>query len=589
MIRQPIISILGHVDHGKTTLLDTIRHSTVAEREAGAITQAIGASIVPKETLMRLCGSLLNKLGIDLTIPGLLFIDTPGHAAFTSLRRRGGALADIAILVVDINEGFKPQTLEAIEILRNAKTPFLVAANKIDALNGWKTEQGTFLENLGKQSELTVQLFEKKMYDLVGKFYEMGLAAERFDRVADHTKQFAIVPISAKKGEGIAELLMMVTGLVQKFLKDQILTEVSGPGVGTILEVKEEQGLGKTLDVILYDGSLKIGDTVVIGGIEKPIVTKIKALLEPSPLAEMRDKKAKYSSVKEVHAAIGVKISAKDIEEVVAGMPLRCIGTNSIEEVSEDIQKEVQEVLIETDQDGIILKADTLGSLEAMTKILREKGVAIRKATIGMVTKKDITDVQTNYEKDPMTAVLLGFNVTVAKELEAYMKTVPITIFTNTIIYRLIEEYEKWVDETKKKLIGEEVNQFMLPCRLQLMPNHTFRQNNPAVVGVDIQAGKLKTGTPLMTKQGVQVTTVKSMEFEKENINEVRAPKQLAISLNNVTIGRQISEGDILYTAMPEDHFRKLKDYKQYLSKEEWELLKEIAQIMREKNPVWGV
>ena len=334
MIRRPIICILGHVDHGKTKLLDTIRHTTVTEREAGAITQAIGASIVPIDTVKRLCGNLLKALKLDLTIPGLLFIDTPGHAAFSSLRKRGGNLADIAILMVDINEGFKPQTLEAIEILKKSKTPFIVAANKIDLIPGWEEKSKLILDNINQQQPHVQEKFEKLMYELVGKFYELELKAERFDRIEDHTQELAIVPISAKFNQGIPELLMVLTGLLQKYLNKNLNVETKGPAKGTILEIKEETGLGKTLDVIIYDGTIKVNDTILIGGIDTPIKTKVKALLQPAELAEIRDKKTKFKGVKQVHAAIGIKISAKEIEDAIAGMPIR-VSTPETEEHTE--------------------------------------------------------------------------------------------------------------------------------------------------------------------------------------------------------------------------------------------------------------
>ncbi len=589
MIRRPIICILGHVDHGKTKLLDTIRHTTVTEREAGAITQAIGASIVPIDTVKRLCGNLLKALKLDLTIPGLLFIDTPGHAAFSSLRKRGGNLADIAILMVDINEGFKPQTLEAIEILKKSKTPFIVAANKIDLIPGWEEKSKLILDNINQQQPHVQEKFEKLMYELVGKFYELELKAERFDRIEDHTQELAIVPISAKFNQGIPELLMVLTGLLQKYLNKNLNVETKGPAKGTILEIKEETGLGKTLDVIIYDGTIKVNDTILIGGIDTPIKTKVKALLQPAELAEIRDKKTKFKGVKQVHAAIGIKISAKEIEDAIAGMPIRVSTPETEEQLKEEIQNEVEEVLIETDKDGIIIKADSLGSLEALTTILKEKGVQIRKATIGDITKKDVTDAIANMDKDPFTGIILGFNMEINRDAQASAEDAKIKIITNTIIYKLVEDYEKWIEEKNKQLIEKKIDKLTRPCRMQIMVNHTFRQSNPAVVGMDIITGKLRTGTQLMKENGEIVSSVKSMQLEKDSVNEVKAPKQLAISLPGVTMGRQLKEKDYLYAYIPEEDFKKLKKYKKHLLKSEIEILKEFAKIMREKNPVWGV
>lgn len=591
MIRKPLITILGHVDHGKTRLLDTIRNTTVIDREAGAITQAIGASIVPRETIQRICGQLLKKLGIGLTIPGLLFIDTPGHEAFTHLRKRGGNLADIAVLVVDINEGLMPQSIEGIEILKTYKTPFVVALNKIDLCKGWLERQGTLIEQLNAQTADIQRLIDKKLYALVEQLYKYGFEAERFDRVNDYTKQIAIVPISAKKAIGIAELLMVITGLVQKYLSGQLKVEVTNEAKGTILEVKEDKGLGKTIDVILYDGTLDVGDSIVIGTLEEPIVTKVKALFVPEPLKEMRDVKGKFLSVKKVSAATGVKIVAQNLDAAIAGMPVYGANEVSVEKIKQDIKKEVKEVVIERESsaEGIVIKADTLGSLEALLTLLQRKNIKIKRATIGDISKKDIMDAYANAERHPYFTAVLGFNVSLDKDAEVMLADINVKVFQHKVIYSLLEDFEKWFISRQRETETAGLAALSRPCKLQIMPNYIFRKSNPAVVGVDIQAGTLKTGMRLMTKNGVQITYVKSMELEKKNVNEASAGTQLAISLPNIIIGRQLHEGDILYTFFSESEFIALKRFKKFLSAAEISLLKELAVIMRKNNPIWGL
>lgn len=278
---------------------------------------------------------------MELKFDGLLCIDTPGHAAFSSLRRRGGNLADIAVLVIDINQGLQPQTIEAIEILKNYKTPFIIAANKIDTISGWRVKQNMpVLKDAAEQDARTVTQFETKIYEIVGKLFEHGLEADRFDRVSDFTKQVAIVPTSAKSGEGMPELLLMLAGLAQKYLEGKLAdSDTKNPGHGTILEVKEMQGVGTILDVILYDGHMKVGDNLIIGGMEYPIVTKIKALLEPNDLQDMRDKKSKYKNVDEVNAACGVRVSANDVEEAISGMPVMTCCDEEIENTKKQYRK----------------------------------------------------------------------------------------------------------------------------------------------------------------------------------------------------------------------------------------------------------
>jgi translation initiation factor 5B len=592
MLRKPIVTIMGHVDHGKTRLLDTIRNTTVIDREAGMITQAIGASIVPIESMKRICGPLLQKIKFELTLKGLLFIDTPGHAAFTNLRRRGGNLADIAIIVVDINEGIMPQTKEAIEILKRYKTPFVVAANKIDLIHGWKKSKEFVLEDINVQSEDVIRLFDTKMYEIVGKLYELGFNSERFDRVEDYTAQIAIIPTNAKQGWGVPELLMVLSGLAQKYLNQCLDCNADGPGKGTILEVKEETGLGKTLDVIIYDGNIKANDTVVIGAIPEPIVTRIKALFEPAPLSEMRDKKSKFNSVKEATAAAGVKISAPDIDTVVAGMPLKvCRSTNAadIEACKQEIKQEIEEVLIETDKEGIVIKADSLGSLEAMITLLREKNLTIKRATVGPITKKDLVDAQCNIESEPLHCVVLGFNVEAAPDAAAFAEEHGIKVITHNVIYRLIEDYEKWVEGKKKNMEQKELNALVKPAKFEIMRGYVFRQNNPAVFGADISEGELKAGVETMKKDGTRLSTVRGIQQEQKTVESAKRGQQVAISMDNITMGRQLNEGDIVYVIIPEEDFRKLKELKKLLKNDEISLLKETAEIMRKNNPTWGI
>lgn len=573
-IRAPICTLVGHVDHGKTSILDWIRGTSVARGEAGGITQAISSTNLSINIIKQVCGDLLKTLKLKLTVPGILFIDTPGHAAFTNLRKRGGNLADIAILVIDVNEGFKPQTFECVGILKQYKTPFVVAANKIDLVPGWKSnKKKSLLVNIDQQSVNVQQELDKKVYEIVGKLHELGFASERYDRVDDYTKQIAIVPLSAKTGEGLPELLMMLTGIAQKFLERCLQCNVQGLAKGTVLEVKEEKGLGTTIDVIIYDGTIKKGDLFVVGGLEKPVVSKVKILLEPE--------KKQLKQVKEVSAAMGVKIVAPDIKEVIPGMPLRVAVEKDLEKIKHDIQEEVEEVLIKTDNEGIVIKADSLGSLEALITLLNEKDISIKRASVGNIFKKDIMEAAA--EKDPLNKVIVGFNVEVLEESKE------VKIIIHDVIYKIIEDLTNWRESERKRLEAKELEGLTKPCKLQIIPNCVFRQNNPAVVGVEVLLGTATLGVPLMKSDGSRASEIKSMQLEGDNIQEAEKGKQVAIALPHLTVGRQIFESDILYSDIPEQDFVQFKKLKKYLKQDEIILLKEIAEIKRRENAVWGV
>ena len=577
-IRSPICTVVGHVDHGKSSLLDHIRGTAIVKSEAGAITQAIGASLVPAEALQRICGSLLKG---KLAIPGLLFIDTPGHAAFTNLRKRGGNLADIAILVVDIREGFMPQTLESIDILRQYRTPFVVAANKIDLIQGWSRKEGGLLKSIAGQQPPVSHVLETKLYEMVAKLSELGFESERFDRVQEYAKQIAIVPVSAASGEGIPELLMVIAGLAQKYLEAGLKVNVEGEAKGIVLEVKEEKGIGKALDCVLYDGTLRVGDTIVVGSMAEPIVARVRALFEPAPLSEMRDRKSKFTSVKEVHAATGVKIAAPGTEDVVAGMPL--VSAKDIERAKEEVQKSVEEVLMETNDEGIVLKADSLGSLEALLKLLKEAGIPVKAAGIGPVGKKDIADAAANLEKEPLHAIVLGFNVADSSQ-DARVK-----VILSPIIYELMDKYKEWVEQEKKKKEAGVLGTLVQVCKILVLKGYVFRQSNPAIVGVEVLVGTMKSNVPLMTQKGEALSVVKNIQADKETVEQAEKGQQVAASLPKVTVGRNLNEGDVLYSDIPEQEFRAYKEYKEYLSADQKALLKEIADIKRKDNVVWGI
>jgi translation initiation factor 5B len=589
MIRQPVVSVLGHVDHGKTTLLDRIRGSAVAEREAGGITQHIGATEIPLQVIENICGGLMKQLKIKITLPGLLFIDTPGHAAFTTLRKRGGALADIAILVIDVTEGFQPQTFEALNILRTNRTPFLIAANKIDKIRGWQVfERYPFTHSFSKQDKDVQKYLEEKVYELVGKLYEEGFRAERFDRIKKFEREVAIVPISAKTGEGLPELLMILIGLAQKFLEKQLEIEIDNPAKGTILEVKDEVGLGTTIDVIIYDGKIRRGDTIVVGGKKDVITTKVRSLLKPRPLDEIRDPKFRFESIEEVGAAAGIKIAAPNLGDALAGSPVRVIR-NGIESAIEEVKAEMEEVKVETEKLGVVVKADTLGSLEALVKMLEEEKIPIRFADVGDVSRRDIIEAETAKEEAPIRAVVLGFNVKVLKDAEERARNSGVLIFRNNVIYKLVEDYIDWVREKLEEEKKKELGKITLPTKIKILPGYVFRTSKPAIVGIEVLAGTLRSNYKLMKEDGSIVGSVKGIQDKGQNISEAKTGRQVAVAIEGPTVGRQINEGDILYSEISENEARLIDaKYRNSLTPEEIEVLEEIKKIKREENPFWA-
>jgi translation initiation factor 5B len=591
-VRQPIISVLGHVDHGKTTFLDRIRGTAVAAHEAGAITQHIGATEVPAGTIKQMCGGLLQKFKIQMILPGLLFIDTPGHEAFTNLRRRGGALADLAALVIDINEGFMPQTLESLTILKSYKTPFMLVANKIDLIPGWQPiQKACFLDSFAKQRSDVQRTLDDKIYELIGKLHELGFEAERFDRIDDFKRQVAIVPASAKTGEGIPDALTILAGLAQRFLEKELAVEVTGPARGTVLEVKEEVGLGTAIDVIIYDGTLAKGDSFVVGGLDKVVTSRVRALLQPKPLDEIRDPQDKFMSVERVFAAAGVKVAAPGIEGAVAGVPFWVVKDESdVEKFRLELQREIERVRIQTGASGVVLKADALGSLEALETQLLEKEVPIRMADIGDVSRRDVVEAATVAKTDPLLGVVLAFNVKVLQDAQDEAQVQKVPILYENVIYRLMENYEKWSKERREEVRAERLEVFVRPGKFTVKQGYVFRRSHPAIVGVDVLGGVVKPKYPIMQKDGHQVGTIHEIQREKKGVQEAKLGDEVAVSIEGAIVGRHIQEGDTLYTDIPRDHVLELKgELRDLLSGDELAVMDEIITIKQKRDPTYGV
>jgi translation initiation factor 5B len=585
-IRTPIVCVMGHVDHGKTSLLDRIRGSSVVSSEVGAITQHIGATVVPIDAIRNMSGTM-DKVPIN--IPGLLFIDTPGHHAFTTLRARGGALADMAILVVDISQGFQPQTIEALQILRNCRTPFVIAATKIDRIHGWRVnENETFISSFAKQNERVKSEVENKTYKIVGKLAELGFSADRFDRVADFQRNLAIVPVSAHTGEGIADLLLVMIGLAQRYMGDELKLSVEGPGTGTVLEVKEERGLGITLDVILYDGTLAIGDEIAVATQGDVMVTKVRSLLKPRPMKEILVED-RFERVRSVAAASGIKVTAPNLEGVIAGSPFFVVRGNR-DVVEARIRKEMTEIHVKLSDEGITIKADTIGALEALCKELEGKEIGVMRAEVGPVSRLDLIETET--VKNPMFRVLLSFNTPILPDAADMIKNplyTQVKVFEGRVIYQLIDQYIEWRDEQKRLQEKQRFEHVVMPAKIRLLPDCVFRQSNPAVVGVRVLGGKLRSDVDLIRTDGKKVGHLKTMQLRQESIREADSGLEVAISIEGATIGRQVSVGDDLFVDVPERHIKVLeREMQKTLNTSTQETLSEFTTLKRKGDPFWG-
>ncbi|KFM18721.1 putative translation initiation factor IF-2 protein [Marine Group I thaumarchaeote SCGC AAA799-P11] len=585
------MAVLGHVDSGKTSLLDRIRGTGVQGREAGGITQHIGASFLPTETIKETCGPLYKKLEqSENKIPGILVIDTPGHEVFTNLRSRGGSAADIAILVVDVNRGFQPQTNESLKILQSRKVPFVVALNKCDQISGWRKSETSFISQAIKEQDASIQAdLDQKIYDVVGTLSVLGYQSEAFYRVKDFKSEIAIVPISARSGVGIPELLSVLVGLTQQYLQKRLNQEEKDPR-GIVLEVKDEIGLGQTANIILIDGSIKKEDSIVVAKRDGVIVTKPKALLLPKALDEMRDPRDKFKPTSQVDAAAGLKIASPELEGVLPGSTLYVARNDAeIAKYTNLIESEMKSMFVDTETNGIILKCDTIGSLEAIVEMLRRSQVPVAKADIGPVNRRDVIEAKAIKEKDRHLGIVLAFNVKVLPDAKEESEISHIKIFEDKVIYSLIDNYNAWVEEDSAHQEDAIFSELTPVSKFTFLKGMVFRNNNPAVFGIRIDVGTLKHKIPFMNSDGRKIGNIHQLQHDKKTVTSAKAGDEVACSVQDVTIGRQIFEEEVFYTFPPSHEAKQLLNkFMHKLSTEEQEVLNEIVEIQRKKEAAYA-
>ena len=581
-LRQPILSLLGHVDHGKTTLLDRIAGSVRAEHEPGGITQHIGAIEVPRSTIERLCRGIVSTE--QFAVPGLLFVDTPGHRSFEPLRRRGGALADLAVLVVDAREGLMPQTRESIQILRHEKTPFAVALTKIDLLAGWRKPAGPIglAAQVARLGEAYGRLLDERLYSVAQELGELGFSAERYDRVSDFTRNLGICPVSSKTGVGVPELLAVVVGLSQRFLTEELAVVREG-GEATVLERSDQRGVGPVANVIVYRGRLKVGDEAIVTGRVGPVATRIRGLYRPQS-GRRGSRTLRLESLTEVEAAAGVYLAAPGAEDALPGGLLKVVHSEEeAAEVRAALERESRPVS-ELAESGVAILADALGALEAMAFECRTLGIPIHAAEVGPVHHALVLRMAT--VKDPSHRAVLAFNVPVLPEAKVESESGAVRVFQGEVMYRLLEEYDSWRAEKVRELAARRRLELVHPAKFQLLAGYVFRSSKPAIVGIRVLAGQLRPGVRVLTAGGHEVGLVKGLQREGASVDHADEGTELAASIDGAVVGRNVAEGDILYVSIPEAAARQFRTAT--LSESERSVLDEVTRIRRLTQPFWG-
>mmetsp|Transcript_53471 Transcript_53471/g.73052 ORF Transcript_53471/g.73052 Transcript_53471/m.73052 type:complete len:977 (-) Transcript_53471:281-3211(-) len=591
-LRSPICCIMGHVDTGKTKLLDKIRRTNVQEGEAGGITQQIGATFFPKETLVSKTEKLNNAIDMDVKLPGLLVIDTPGHEAFSNLRSRGSSLCDIAILVIDLMHGLEQQTKESIEMLRKKRCPFVVALNKVDRCYGWKTLPDMEIRDaLAQQDQSTRDEFQNRMMTIRTELMSNGLNAELYWENDDMKSTVSLIPTSAMSGEGVNDMLHMLVRLTQERMSTSLM--YSATLQCTVLEVKVIDGLGCSVDVILVNGELNTGAQIVVCTTDGPVVTQIRAILTPPPAKELRIK-SQYINHERIEAAIGLKICATGLESAVAGSPIMVVGEDDdVEDIKEEVMRDFSSLVtnLGTDTHGVFAAASTLGALEALLEFLRKEcdpPIPVHAVSIGPVFKRDVMKAGLMHQKKkPEYATILAFDVPIDGDAVTLAEELNVKIFTADIIYHLFDHFTRHLAQTLEEEKAKAKNIAVFPCLIKIMPNMVFNQKDPIICGVEVVDGILKLGTPLCIPHNgfIHVGRVTSIENNHQKVERMKKGTQCAIQISNegnpgMTYGRQFTHEHALYSEISRSSIDALKKYfKDEMTNEEWRLLIKLKTV----------
>jgi len=599
-LRAPICCVLGHVDAGKTSLLDKLRTSHVADGEAGGITQQIGATYFPLEILTEVIRPVSDKLRVQSDIPGVLILDTPGHASFTNLRDRGSSICDMAIVVIDLFSGVQPQTKESLMLLKKSKTPFIMAVNKIDRVYGWESHSDQSIsEAIEAQSKEVKSQIDQHIYQIMTEMARENISCQLYYKNRDHKKCVNMVPVSAKSGDGVPDLLALIMQLTQRMMGQTLLVQSELRSV--VMEVKKTEGYGTTLDLILVDGELKVGNQIVVCGLNGPIVTHIRALLLPHSLQELRVK-GEYNSVQSVTAAQCLKIAASGLDQAVAGTNLYVIDDyddQQLAECSQEVQAELKALdKYFTNSQGVYVKASTLGSLQALHSYLTEKNIPISSMGIGPITHKDLIKAGTLVERTPLYGCILGFDIKLTdQELISQAAKLGIEVFTNDVMYQLVDEYTHFYEKKMDIMRARWSREVVEPCELELKRDWIFRINKPIVIGCRVKCGQIKRGVPLVSCTGLHLGVIRDIQIDgvslplrdKHNHDTVvHQGTECAVSLDGndaIVAGRHFLKiGDeFAYSEMSRESIDALKNLGRKFTQEELRLIVRIKKILNIK------
>lgn len=558
--KEPICCILGNVDAGKTSLIDKMKSTKVQKSEAGGITQKINTVILPFNA---------NKFNV----PGVILIDTPGHESFYSLRELGATLCNVVILLVDIMEGVKEQTIKSIDLVKSKRIPYVVALNKVDRVVNWESDSSvSIVKNLKKQANNTVLHFEELVRNIITQFAENGLNVELFNRNTDSRKYGSLFPLSAKTGEGIHDLMGGLIKLIATHRKADIIIKPTFKGILTDINI--QKGIGKCLNVLVYDGYLNKQDTLVVGGMNGAYfktITKMAVSTQPS----------KFQLVNDVKASTLTYITTKgDYEtDYIIGSPVYTIPSTLTGKSKTDVEKVARkaiEVYLKKKDDeinknksrhGVLVYASTFGALMAITNHLDDIGVPYIDAKVKDVKSLDLQKVisMNNSEDSKIYNIIIAFDVHVDLKAHDMLKNnLDVSLIEDNIIYRVFEKLEETIETNKGNVSLKYKRMMSTPCILEILKGKEFiiARRDPIILGVKVMSGELVKNTILQVirkKKIIILGRVTGIQSNNKDVEKGEVNQEVAVRIDNTEdtaklYGRDFDNTDQLISQLSEHH-----------------------------------
>ena len=591
-LKAPICCIVGHVDAGKTSLLDRLRNTNIQEKEVGGITQHIGSTFFPIDTIKSSCSSIKGKFEVICNIPGILMIDTPGHSEFQSLRDVGTSICDLGILIIDIEESIQEQTKEAIKLLKEKKIPFVVAVTKLDKINGWKTTTSPNLrEALKEQSKDMSMMLMAKLEDIKYDLSKEDINAEFYFKNSNPKQIYSIVPVSSKTGEGIADLLSLLVYTAQNWMLKKIIYQDTVSC--TIMESKYDKHNGYTIDVILNNGTINVGDKFVVSTITGPNICTVRNLLIPSAFTQL-GKKTNWDYKDSVRASIGCKIIGSNLDGAYPGTHLFSIKTSDASTETDAINNANQEInavwkSYDFISPGVFIGTQTFGELDAGYSIFQKAGISVAGAYIGEPSNKfiDLILMKTETDTLPENRIYLYFGAFNNTDVFEYAKKNNITLLSSEVIYKLVELY-KIEKEKMIKARQNTNNNAIFPVEMVILKQYLFMKggSDHLMFGVKIKKGTLYKNTPIcVPEKNVHLGKVLNIQFEHKEKEKGEEGQEICIRLDNpnqLIINRQFDVSDKLIARLSRESIDILKrDYKEVVPKKDWLLIIEHIKLLK--------